>query len=351
MITNAKIAIVFTAEILGGHELMAINHLKRFVKKGFDITCFSPTNNPKLINLLEVASLNFYSHNVLHKKMEIIHAFINLKYIYRSVCLLRKLRSEYDYIVIVQGDIELGAGFINASKILGMQKVVSYIPYTHSFKKMGSKAAFIKDFLSQFVYRNCCHYITICNTFSEQLIEKNGNATVRVLTNFVASPTESKQCPTVLEHFTEPKVFRLLVAGRVFFRQKGQDTLINALCRIKYSSAIQLDIIGDGPDLEKLKILAKKLPDNTVANFLGWKSNVWEFAKNIDVIIIPSNYEGVPLIMLEALKRNVPIIAPARDGMLDYIHTECLYSTGDPEFECQALSDKIDYFIDHKFKC
>ena len=124
-----------------------------------------------------------------------------------------------------------------------MNNVISYIPYTHSFKKMGSKAAFIKDFLSRFVYHNCCHYLTICNTFSEQLIEKNNNATVRILTNFVSNPPETEQSKTVFDNLSESKVIRLLVAGRVFFRQKGQDTLINALCRIKYSSDIRLDII------------------------------------------------------------------------------------------------------------
>lgn len=330
---------------------MAINHLKKFVKKGFNITCFCPINNSKLTNLLRAGSLEFYSHNVIHKKMEIIHAFINVKHIFRSVCLLHQLRNKYDYIVIVQGDIELGAGFLNASKMLGMNNVISYIPYTHSFKKMGSKAAFIKDFLSRFVYHNCCHYLTICNTFSEQLIEKNNNATVRILTNFVSNPPETEQSKTVFDNLSESKVIRLLVAGRVFFRQKGQDTLINALCRIKYSSAIRLDIIGDGPDLEKLRSLAGELPGNIMVNFLGWKDNVWEYAKNIDAIIIPSNYEGVPLIMLEAIKRNVPIIAPARDGMLDYISNEHLYPIGDPEFECQALSEKIDDFIIKKFNC
>jgi len=88
---------------------------------------------------------------------------------------------------------------------------------------------------------------------------------------------------------------------------------------------IELVIIGDGPDLEKLKNITQTLPDNITVRFLGWKNNVWDYSNDIDLILIPSNFEGVPLIMLEALKRNVPVIAPARDGMADYLEKKSLY--------------------------
>lgn len=348
MLREKKIAIVFTASILGGHELMALAHIKKFINKGFSISCYLPSDNDKLIELLSVEDIKYYVHKVHHKKMEIIHSFFNPLHIIKSIILLNEINKKYDYIIIVQGDIELGSGFLNGGKLLGLNNVISYIPYTHSFKKMGSRLAIIKDFLARAAYKNCENYMTICSKFQCELIEKNSTANVRVLKNFVESPKIDNIRSVGYKFTSEKSKLKILMAGRVFFRQKGQDILIEAISNIKFN--IELIIIGDGPDLSDLKNRAKYLNDNIKVDFLGWKNNLWDYVNDVDVIIIPSNYEGVPLIMLEALKRNVPIIAPGRDGMLDYLGEESLYFVHNNESEVDKLREKIKEFLAKKVR-
>ncbi|CAI0895819.1 glycosyltransferase family 4 protein [Serratia proteamaculans] len=345
MLKDKKIAIVFTASIVGGHELMAVEHIKKFNRKGFSITCYIPKDNNKLKAIFKLNNIDFISHKVVHRKLESIQSFINPIFVLDSLMFLHGVNKTSDEIVIIQGDIELGAGFINAAKLIGYP-IVSYIPYAHDFDVMGSKFSKVKNLLSNILYRNCQRYITISHCFKSEIISKNKKSVVKVIRNFVSEPPI--QQVRGKGYFFERKdgVLKLLMAGRVYFRQKGQDLLIEALRGI--DQRIELTVIGDGPDLKKLITLASTLPKNITVTFLGWKDNVWDYAQDIDLILIPSNFEGVPLIMLEAMKRNVPVIASARDGMADYLERKSLYDVAGvtDEVKIMNLRNKIKEFAE-----
>lgn len=345
MLKDKKIAIVFTASIVGGHELMAVEHIKKFNRKGFSITCYIPKDNDKLKDIFEINDVDFILHKVVHRKMESIQSFINPVFVLDSLRLLHRVNKTSDEIIIVQGDIELGAGFINAAKLIGYP-IISYIPYAHGFDVMGSRFSKIKNLLSSTLYRNCQRYITISQCFKSEIISKNKTSDVKVFRNFVSAPPIQQIRGKGYFFGRKKGELKLLMAGRVYFRQKGQNLLIEALRGI--DQRIDVTVIGDGPDLKKLITLASTLPKNITVNFLGWKDNIWDYAQDVDLILIPSNFEGVPLIMLEAIKRNVPVIASARDGMADYLNKESLYDVVGltDEAKIMSLRKKIKEFSD-----
>jgi glycosyltransferase involved in cell wall biosynthesis len=341
-----RTAVVFTAAIVGGHELMTVAHIKKYQKKGFDITCYVPRNNHKLKKILSEKSIQYKEHGVLHKRLEIIHAFINPLFRKSAFKLLKELDGNFQRIILIQGDIELGSVFVNCAKKIGLKKVISYIPYAHSFRLMGSKFACLKDFLSRYVYNNCDKYITISKVFASDLRSKNTKANVKILHNFVEILTPGTVRDVDYKFERKKDTFVILMAGRVFFRQKGQDILLAALKKIATNKYIIVKVVGDGPDLAQLKEISLTLPKHVHVEFFGWQSNVWQHSRDVNTIVIPSLYEGVPLLMLEALKVNVPVIAPARDGMSDYLNESSLYRTGNRENEIQALANKIDKMIE-----
>jgi glycosyltransferase involved in cell wall biosynthesis len=340
MLKGKKVAIIFTASILGGHELMTLAHINRYSKRGVSITCYIPLKNYKLAALLEYSSINYEFHDIRHNNMEIVHAFLNIKHFLNAANLLAKIKKSFDFIFIIQGDIEFGAVFINVGRVLGINNIISYLPYTHSFKKMKSRAPGVKDFFASLAYRNCNCFVTICDATADEIISKNKKATVRVLENFVARPAISEVRGVGYIFTPSSKKLKIIMAGRVLFRQKGQDILINALRDINFP--VELRVFGDGPDLERLREMANSLGENIDVIFFGWKNDVWEFSQDIDFIVIPSRYEGVPLIMLESLARNIPIISPARDGMTHYLTNDALYDIGSAEFESCELRKKIE---------
>lgn len=86
---------------------------------------------------------------------------------------------------------------------------------------------------------------------------------------------------------------------------KGLDTIIQALPNLKGFSFV---IIGDGPEVENLKLLANKLKVDDRVFFLGFKTNIGSFFKFYDIYVMPSRSEGLPIALIEAVSCKVPCL-------------------------------------------
>jgi glycosyltransferase involved in cell wall biosynthesis len=73
---------------------------------------------------------------------------------------------------------------------------------------------------------------------------------------------------------------------------------------------------GDGP-LRK-KVLSK-LRDNENFNFLGFVESSSEYLEKLNILILTSNMEGIPLVAMEALQLGVYVIAPNIGGLPDLL--------------------------------
>ncbi len=91
--------------------------------------------------------------------------------------------------------------------------------------------------------------------------------------------------------------------------QKSVDRLIRAFGKI-YAEApsLVLAIIGDGPDMEELQELARRLGLGERVRFTGLADGVF-LMSGFDVFVLPSRYEAFPYVYLEALARELPIIS------------------------------------------
>ena len=101
----------------------------------------------------------------------------------------------------------------------------------------------------------------------------------------------------------------ILTVGR-FVHQKGIIHLINSMKHVnKYNSNIKLLIIGRGPLKEQYKRLIKKLCLEDNIKILDFTDNVYKYMYNCKLFILPSLFEGMPNVLLEALGCGCPIIA------------------------------------------
>lgn len=81
----------------------------------------------------------------------------------------------------------------------------------------------------------------------------------------------------------------------------------------------QLNLVGDGPlkdDIEN-KVKEYELENNII--FMGLKDNVYRLLTNSDAFILPSNYEGMPMTLIEAMGTGLPIIATKVGGIPDML--------------------------------
>jgi len=101
---------------------------------------------------------------------------------------------------------------------------------------------------------------------------------------------------------------------------KNQSLLLRGFSRaVKEYPGIKLLIAGDGMQKEKLQALTKSLQIADSVQFLGIISNAEKHLQNADVFVLTSEYEGLPLTILEAMASGLPIISTDVGGVKDVV--------------------------------
>jgi glycosyltransferase involved in cell wall biosynthesis len=135
--------------------------------------------------------------------------------------------------------------------------------------------------------------------------------------------------PQSLMHFSKEELrsqlnlpansFCILFVGRLEI-QKSVDTLIRAIKGLEGDiKDFRLVIVGDGSlrsALEKL-VVELNLSDNI--SFEGVTAQVEKYFKASDVFVLPSVFEGFGIVILEAFRASVPVIATNIEGPRELI--------------------------------
>lgn len=100
--------------------------------------------------------------------------------------------------------------------------------------------------------------------------------------------------------------------------EKGHSDLIRAIQSLEETwpeelQPIHLWLIGDGPLRQALEEQASNLQLHQVS-FLGTQSNPWKFINSADAVILPSHFEGMPNVALEAMSLRTAVIATRIGG-------------------------------------
>lgn len=110
------------------------------------------------------------------------------------------------------------------------------------------------------------------------------------------------------------------VVGRLS-SEKGQELAMRAFARIRDQAGnTTLNLIGDGPDRSILERLAVELDIKDQVRFLGFIENPYPHIKAARALVIPSEYEGLPNVALEAMALRCPVIAaPCGGGLTELL--------------------------------
>lgn len=121
------------------------------------------------------------------------------------------------------------------------------------------------------------------------------------------------------ENYAPGKPFTFLHIGR-FNEQKNHKGLLEAFQKVlvQYPDC-RLKLLGEGELLEETKELAKALKIEANVQFLGSSTNVYPHLHDADAFLLPSNYEGMPMTIIEAMGTGLPIVATAVGGVPDML--------------------------------
>jgi glycosyltransferase involved in cell wall biosynthesis len=133
------------------------------------------------------------------------------------------------------------------------------------------------------------------------------------------------------------------MAGRISFKQKGQETFVRAVAQLlPRVPDLHCAIAGEGGDMPRLRKLIGDLDLGERVSLLGQVTPIDHFLCAIDAIAIPSRFEGLPLIALEALTLGVPGVAANIDGLSDVWPRPWRVEPGDPEALAAGLARLMD---------
>lgn len=130
----------------------------------------------------------------------------------------------------------------------------------------------------------------------------------------------------------------LLHIGR-FNEQKNHAGLLRSfrLLGERYPDC-RLHLVGDGELRREMEALAQELGIGDRVAFCGSQSDVHPFLHSADLFLLPSNYEGMPMTIIEAMGTGLPIVATAVGGVPDMVENEvsALLTQCDEQAVCDA---------------
>jgi len=136
-----------------------------------------------------------------------------------------------------------------------------------------------------------------------------------------------------------------LFAGRLM-PQKGVNDLVAALDLLQHvRPGFRALIAGDGPLRGELEQTAHAFRLGGVSKFLGHRDDVPALIAGCDVLVLPSLYEGLPNVVLEAMRAGKPVAATAAPGTTEVVRDEetgLLVPVRDPVALARALQKLLD---------
>lgn len=136
---------------------------------------------------------------------------------------------------------------------------------------------------------------------------------------------------------------RLLFVGRLA-AVKGVPLLLEAMAALAPRfPALRLTLIGDGPERAALEAQARALGLAERVDFLGYRSQseVAEALSEADVFALPSFAEGLPVVLMEALAAQVPVVTTQIAGVPELVADGAagrLVPPGDAEALARAIA-------------
>jgi glycosyltransferase involved in cell wall biosynthesis len=132
----------------------------------------------------------------------------------------------------------------------------------------------------------------------------------------------------------------LIVVGRLE-PQKGHSVLLQSLVRVRAEFPdVRLVCVGDGSLRTALEKQAGALGVADSTRFVGYEQKIEDWLALADAVILPSFYEGMPLVAIEALAAERAMVATAVDGTSEVVIHEKTGLTVAPG-DCEALADAI----------
>jgi len=230
--------------------------------------------------------------------------YLNLKMVEQ----VREIINEYDIDII-----HAHAAIPAMIGLIARQISNKYIPVLQTMHGYGLNKNLYQQEMDKIIMNGLDCIVAVSKDSKRILIEKGVEAKrIQVIYNGIKEQykSESKEDKDLVEvkqwKDLNYKIFGCI--GTVCDR-KNQSFLLEAIKFVTNDTNCRFIFVGEGELLNELKERTIKYGLQDKVRFYGYKSNASEYFKYFDCLVLPSKSEGFGLVIVEAFKEKVPVIA------------------------------------------
>lgn len=335
-----KLVLVIADSGLGGGTSHVLSLLENVDKEKFETHLICPagylSKTAKSLRDVEVYNVS------MHSKFDLI-SFLQLRET------IAKIQSEGNpfgpMVVHAHGQ---RAGLFTA---FAARKYVRKLYTEHNFDDTYQLENPINNFIQKQILRAVCHRYDLIIAVSEAVKKYLVSHRFAEKDEVIVMPNGidlSRWLGLKKKHKIET-VNRHPVVGTVgsLVAKKGQKYLIQAFAQFtkKYPLA-RLEIVGDGPERQRLQALVREMMLNKNVEFLGSQRDVAPIISKWDIFTLPSVSETFGIVILEAMALGLPIVATNAGGIPDIIDNGkngLLVESKDSIALCKAMEKILDH--------
>lgn len=277
-----KLHFVISSNEMGGGERLAIGLINKLMARGYHITT-TCAGNPLAAELEELGlkvskkSLNLWA---IPFALQVVQDLLTHRPCYISSHLNR-------------------AGLISGhlSKLLGLASIA----HVHGLNRIA-------------YYKNSHRLVAVSSAVKRHLCQQGAiENKISVIPNCIDK--------TPLEPRTFPEKGMVVSITAKLHTNKGHAWALKAIEKnLKHLNIRAIHIIGDGPQKEALKKLVANGPLHKIVQFHGFVQNPDILYPEVDLAILPSAGEGIPLSLLETMRFGIPCIATNVGGIPEVVN-------------------------------
>ncbi len=355
-----KVALVFDGLGFGGIERVGVDYAKLFHNIGYDVSIYNLRPDLKDMEANFPQKCHMY-----HKKMPYLLLpdvyYLGVKrwwwgkyaypfaYAVSKICMylfrfLHGRREKYNIVVAFSGhfrDLTFVAGnFLRSGKKMcwlhgGLRDyIVSSVSYGNLYKKIKNLCVLSEDGQDITLRENPYWYpLNIHHIYNP-------------------IPTEKGYIDERLVEDLRKKYGEFLLQVARFEKDKDQKNAISALKILheKYQKKVYLVFVGDGSTLEDCRSHAKKLGLERFVIFMGARHDVQNFYTAAALHLHSSPAEGLPTVLLEAMKYEIPNVATnSMPGVTEILKND-LYGLRCEVADPEDMALKVNEMLEDKDK-
>lgn len=327
---TSGILLMSDASLYGGHEQVCVDFAK-YAQDFCDVQFAISSKNTELSREIR-RSLNIspLEMNIKYRRFGSYLGSFFLDHRFAAHNAIRRYPNHT--VILMQGRIETSVPFMVQLSSEG-RIFHSIIPFAHALadiKGPGIMRSW-EDIHRQTLYRLPSSYIVPSSTAERQLRAQRVSSKIQILPNLAYQPSPSRN--------NRRTIVRCI--GRIEFRQKQQDLIVRLIAKNpSLFRGIEFQFAGQGPDSENLTEMIRRSNLGNICRYIGSLPRE-SLLDDTSAVIMPSKFEGVPLVMLEALSAGVPFIGSDIDIFSEYLpgFSICRFET--PEDLLSVIEDSI----------